>query len=683
MPFNSFSFGRLLALWLLLVWSPFVAAQTLSEMGLEEEFLEQLLDDFEQEIDLSELTERLRYYLAHPIDINTASERQLAALLFLSPLQIANILTHREKSGAFLSVLELQAIASFDVQTVERLLPFIRVSPDGTPRLADLHDGKQQLILRYGRILERQRGYSIVDTNRSRYLGNADRYMLRYRLNYNDQVRLAINMDKDAGEPFFSERQRAGFDHYGISLQIKGKTWLQDLVVGDYALQVGQGLVFWNGLAFGKGAMITSSARQGVGLRSYTSMNEVDFLRGLAARMMLSKSLYFTPFASWRKLSGGLTETNEGTRISSIAQTGLHRTPNELANRQQIDQYVYGFDLSYSRQRLKLGFVGAHTRYGWPRAISTLLRNLDQFTGQGVTNVGLNYQTTFQNIYVFGEWAYQWQGAWATLHGMIASLNPQFSVFVNYRNYQRQYHAPFSQALGEGTAVSSEKGLYAGVSYRLGRKIEWTSYVDQFWFPWLRYGVNAPSQGIDVLSQFSYIWYKVGRINLRYRYRARQANSDEQMAEHMLADVYREQLRLDFHYKLSSVWEIRSRVEAVFFDKETRSDFGGLVYQDVFWKPRRLPVQGNLRLAFFQTDSYDARLYAFENDVLYANSFPLYYGKGWRSYANIRYRAHRKVDCWLRYRITRYSGVETVGSGLDVSDGPIRSDINVQIRYQW
>lgn len=61
---------------------------------------------------------------------------------------------------------------------------------------------EQEVMLRYGRLLHQAKGYQIMDTTRSRYLGDPNRYLVRYRFNYNNKIRLSINMDKDAGEPF-------------------------------------------------------------------------------------------------------------------------------------------------------------------------------------------------------------------------------------------------------------------------------------------------------------------------------------------------------------------------------------------------------------------------------------------------------------------------------------------------
>jgi len=682
-----FASVRMMTAVFLLGYSMLVKSQTWEESPAVEQIMEQLSEELDDLVDADEFLEHLRYYHIRPIDLNQTNEQELAKLLILSPLQITSLLEHREHTGKFLSVLELQGIANFDLSTVERLSPFVKVSSVSTLEgltLGQLYnDSEQQLMARYGTIFQEQRGYLITDSTRSRYLGDANRYMLRYRFNFRNRLRVAINAEKDAGEPFFREKQRFGFDHYGVSLYAKDVGIFKELLLGNYALQIGQGLVMWNGLSFGKGAMMTSSARQGVGLRSYTSMNEHNYLSGLSTRLSIDK-WEITPFISWRKLSGNRSLAEDGRYIiSSISASGLHRTPNEQRNRRAINQGVVGIDVTYRYKRLKLGAVGVYTQYDGTIVHDGSQRHAYSFENDRLINFGVNYQYTFRNIYLFGETAREHGRGWATLNGLIASLHPKVSAFANYRNYQRNYHAVFAQALGEGSAVANEEGIYTGIMLHPSRKWEWMSYIDMFRFPWLRYRVDEPSAGMDLLSQLTYTWYKIGRVSLRYRHRLKQENNRDRPPERVVVDARKDQLRLAFQYKLSAKWEIRTRAEGVRYEKEGRTDFGWMAYQDVFWKPDRLPIQVNMRLAVFATDSYDARLYAYENDVLYASAFPMYNGKGGRSYVNLRYRIGRKTDFWFRYARNRYLNVETVGSGLDQSEGPNRSDIKVQFRYRW
>lgn len=121
------------------------------------------------------------------------------------------------------------------------------------------------------------------------------------------------------------------------------------MVIGDFALQIGQGLTMWNGLSFGKGSMIESAARQGAGLRSYTSLNEANFLRGISGTMAIGR-FEFTPYISYRLIDGNVKEIGDEKGITTLAISGLHRTPTEQQYRKAIGQLVYGNNVMYNKK---------------------------------------------------------------------------------------------------------------------------------------------------------------------------------------------------------------------------------------------------------------------------------------------------------------------------------------------
>src|SRR5690606_12209118 len=129
-------------------------------LDIEEMLLEQLSDELEENVDISEVLDRLLYYQKRPLNLNTADERQLAELVFLSPKQVESILHHRTQTGAFLSILELQGIRDMDFQTLQLLRLFVEVKPPvlwKELRAKDLVKEADQLVfIRYVRLLENQ-----------------------------------------------------------------------------------------------------------------------------------------------------------------------------------------------------------------------------------------------------------------------------------------------------------------------------------------------------------------------------------------------------------------------------------------------------------------------------------------------------------------------------------------------
>lgn len=659
------------------------------ELNLEELLLEQLSDEIEEDIDISEVMEKLNSFIKRPLNLNTATASELTNLVFLTPQQIENLLYHRLYAGDFVDILELQGITGFSIQTINLLRNLVTVETELNLKNISLKEvlsnNDQTLMIRFVRTLEQQRGYGIDDASRTRYLGDPNRYAVRYRWNYDNKIKMSINMKKDAGEPFFRDKQRYGFDFYSGYIAFNNlNKYVHKLVLGDYALQFGQGLVLWNGLSFGKGAWIGSVARQGVGMKGYSSLNESNFQRGISSKLVFGK-WEWTPFIAYNNLSGDLKDNDElGKTIGTISLTGLHRTPTELSYRNQIKQLVYGSNVSYRVKRLKVGITYMGMRFNGSVLKGTNVRNIFDFEGSSLQQLSVSYQNTYRNYYFYGETAYSFNNAFATINGLIASLHPKLSFFTTYRNYSPEYQSFYAQSLAEGSAVANEKGVYAGLVFHPSRKIEWVNYVDVFKFPWLRFRVDAPSQGTDLLSQLTYSWYKKGKITLRYRHRLRQENLALATSNtNVLADINRHQLRIHYQYKWSDTWETRTRAEMTFYAKQGSSQSQGfMLYQDFFWKGLR-KIQLNTRTAYFNTTDFDSRIYAYENDVLYASLSPFYYDKGFRNYLNCRWRIRKKLDLWARYAITYYLNRETVGSGLDESIGNIRSDIKLQIRWEW
>ncbi|NNC82110.1 MAG: helix-hairpin-helix domain-containing protein, partial [Flavobacteriales bacterium] len=108
-----------------------------------------------------------------------------------------------------------------------------------------------------------------------------------------------------------------------------------------------------------------------------------------------------------------------------------------------------------------------------------------------------------------------------------------------------------------------------------------------------------------------------------------------------------------------------------------------ILYQDLLFRRKDFPVDLTLRYALFDTEDFDARLYAYENDVLYFYSIPAYSGTGVRYYAVVRVRLGRDLDLYVKYARWRYSDRETISSGLTEIQGNTRTDLRMQIRWQF
>lgn len=672
---------------LFLITSKFAFAQTAQEREIEtiiEAAAENLPDDY----DYSDLIGQLVNYRQHPLNLNKATTAQLQELLFLSALQISALKEHISINGKLIDLLELQSIDLFDLQTIQKLLPFVTINSNldfNAVNLANVFRfGKQDFIFRYGEVQQQQKGFLIPKNSKlSHYIGNPQKWLGRYRFDFQNRVQFAFNMEKDAGEPFYAGKNSMGFDFYTASLSFKNFGLVNRLVVGDYSLQFGQGLGLYTGFAFGKNADATLVPKFSRGLTPYSSTNEINYFRGVAATFKF-KSLEFTPFISDQPIDATVQSSSNPEYISSLGTTGYHRTATELANKNSAGQFAYGMNLNYTNHNFKAGLTTYNTRFQYPIQRKRNAYNKFDFTGKELGNLSFYYDYNFHNFYFFGETAKSLGGGAATVNGLLSSLSQNISMVLLYRNYSRNYNSLYNQAISEATEAQNEKGVYSGLNMKFSSRWNFSGYADFFQFPWLKFQVSQPnSSGYEYLGRLTYSPTSRLIAYLNYRLKKKQQNNDNAKIK-ALDNVYYQDWRLDISYPFSKNITLRNRAEIVKYQKGLpAAEYGMMLYQDAIYKPKSSRVSGNCRIAYFKTASYDSRIYSFENDVLYSYTILPLQHTGFRSYINLQYSFKKSVDLWFRYSAYLYRGETTVGSGLDLIEGNKKSEVRLQMRYRF
>jgi hypothetical protein len=129
---------------------------------------------------------------------------------------------------------------------------------------------------------------------------------------------------------------------------------------------------------------------------------------------------------------------------------------------------------------------------------------------------------------------------------------------------------------------------------------------------------------------------------------------------------------------------VRSRIELSEYGRGNEPvSRGFMAYQDLIWDVGKIPLRVSARYALFDTDTYDARIYAYENDVLYFFSIPPYSGRGSRVYVLLKYDLGTRIDLWFRWAQTYFTDRQTVGTGLEEIDGNTRSEVKFQVRFKF
>ncbi|MGQ1787292.1 MULTISPECIES: hypothetical protein [unclassified Saccharicrinis] len=647
-----------------------------------EKVIDELMESLsENDIDLnnqSQIFDDLLELYENPVNINLIEQVDLEKLVFLSDLQIKAILDYMEKMGPLDSKYQLQGAGGLTRTDIERLMMFVTIEPIETKPPYRKHlDG--QLILRDQFDVEKAKGYE-SDSTGSGYYGDRHHLYAKLQLRYGSNWYAGMVMDKDPGEEI------TPIDFVSGYAMFEGDNLIKTVIIGDYHANFGQGLALWTGTSMGKTSEPLSIRKRGHGFRKYSSANEYAYFRGIATTLAY-KNAEFSLFASLKDRDAdiGFHEDSTWTIVASMPETGYHRTQSELNKKNKLGQSTYGANLDCRFKNLSVSLGGFSQTYD---ADSIAVKELYQILAHEKTKssqywIAYNYGTN--NWLAFGELAVDGTGNPAMINGLQLRPANQVSVALSHRYFSRKYYSPWVNAFSENSFPAGESGFYLAINTLPVPKLKLAGYVDLFKTNWLKYSIDKPSSGYDISFQANYELNPQFKVNVRYREKEKSQNQTiEDIPEYIIATTNIKKVRLHTDMVAHQNWLLQMRVEKSFYKEENkRSTEGILAYTGVKFLNNNHKLSCWLRYSIFDTENYDTRLYAYENDLLYNFYTPAFQGEGSRVYFMAQYQALRNVKLWIKAGRTTYSDRNEISSGLQTINSNTRTNIRMQIQIKF
>lgn len=649
------------------------------------DIFEQYSAESEQEIDFESFYDDLMELSTNPIELNSSQKEQLRKLPFLSDTQIENILSYIYTNGRLNTIYELQLIDGLDMTDIRRMLPFVKLSGTGHKKppvvyRADLLKyGKNIVALRWDKGLEPKAGYRQIENESEKYAGSSFYNSLKYEYRFKDRIRIGLTMEKDAGEQL-KKNPFKGYDFISLHAQFNDICQFKTIVVGDYRVSFGQGLVLGSAFGMGKSSYVLRANTTGEGLKKFSSTNEYNFFRGVGATYRFGK-FDLSTFYSNKNIDAD-TANNV---FQSIYKTGLHRTVSEIMKKNTVNEQVVGFNAVYTGNNFQIGSTFVHTHFNHQLIPDKSLYNYYSFSGHQQSVGGINYRYRLFKFNLFGETATSDGFSIATVNGLSFTPHSQVSLIALHRLYSTKYNALYANSFSEGSKVNNEKGLYIGAEIRPFKKWKISAYADNFQFLWPKFGVDLPSMGEDYLIQFDYAAKRDLSMFWRWRYETKEINAvnpDLTMAS--IVPIEKASFRYQLNYTCNR-FIFKNIIEAKFSQNNHSGwKYGLTSLQDVSYSFVQVPLHIDLRYQFFDAVDYDNRFYTYEKDILYAFSIPMYYGAGSRYYFNIKYDVNSHLSLWLKFAQTVYAdGRETISSGNEEITGNRKTDLRFLLQYEF
>ena len=619
-----------------------------------------------------------------PLNINTLTPEDLYLIPGINRDQIDDIIKYRDRYGEFRTIEELALIESIDKPLRLFLCNFIVAEPRikgkwySRPTLDSILKKGHGEVQTYINIPLYER-----EGDKNGYLGYKYKYNIKLTGKFSGNIKYGFCASQDAGEPLFANKNKCGTDYYSFYVKVNNIGTLKTIVLGQYKIKFGMGLIQNNCFGYGKQIMLSSMNNYDATITGHSARSDGEHFCGVANTFDFSKKgsinkWTLTSFWSYRKIDATL---NKDGSISTISTTGYHRTPTEMEKKNNSSSLNAGTHINYKRNEL---YIGASMVYNWfDRPLNPNPTNNPQsyrtYYAQGYDfwNASINYGYISGKISFSGETATGSCNSVATINSLEAKVHKDITVNAVQRFYSYKYYAINAKAFNDGGYTQNESGIYAGVKWIATKRLTIDAYSDLSYFPWLKYYTNGSSYSFDNNISLKYDKDK-WIIQAKYKFRIRQRNNSEKT---YIINRYSNKLRLSFQ-RISESVSTSTIIDLSRFSYSDNRSYGYSITQN-------MSIQAHKKATFyafasyFNTDDNNSSVYLSERAIPGAYYSSSFYGRGIRFSSIVKSTLTSNIIVNFKVGLTKYFNRNTISSGLRMINHSHQTDIDLSAKYKF
>ncbi|MBN1504743.1 MAG: hypothetical protein JW952_06770, partial [Candidatus Eisenbacteria bacterium] len=445
-----------------------------------------------------------------------------------------------------------------------------------------------------------------------------------------EEVEISYLLDRDAGESTVTDFQAAyvTYEREGI---------LSRVSAGDLSAEFGQGLVLWAPSGFFRGYETVSQAARGpAGVRGYRSSVENGALRGVHVGLA----------QSWLSLDALLARSeldvylNDDGSVRRLADSGYHREDWELAGKDALTEDLFAFhaavkqsdafrvEATFTRSRYEPEFSSGDTSSQGSDAL--------YYTGDGVSVAGLGANLSLPQADLFGEAAMMSGGEKAFLLGWVCDLK-RVEVATVFRSYGRRYYNLRASSFSGGDPWN-ERGVYLGLKTRVAES-KFNFYVDGVQHPGPAYGESFPKSGYEAVASVERRYSNGVTTKVRGKLTKREDSVADPLDPYARKSVTstRQTYYGDVKWNTGKPLSFGLRYGNVRADGGEK---GSLVFAGFAYRTEGV-VSLKGRVIYYDTSSYESRVYEYEDDLPGRVSLDPLWGEGTRWYVLLGVRGKK------------------------------------------
>ena len=624
--------------------------------------IDDLESQFEQDADASSDSDDLEWLLflkKHPLDLNRATVDELFSLPYLSFEEASAISAYREKIAGFNSIEGLRDVAGLDPEKIDLIKSYLAVTPSAPPAF------HAEAMLKLKRQTPRPTGFSVLEDS-SRYLGNDLWLRSGIRVTYGETYRLVLGTSKSPGEEDFADAVVAGAEW---------KTGSTRLLLGNYVLSFARGLAFGRLHGFSRfSGKLTPSGQSAQALKLYQASTPGTAFFGLAGQASMG-SLTFTAFGSRQALDA--TRDPQTGLVRTILTTGEHRSLDEKAKQAVLREEMGGGRLEWARRELlSLGVTGCASRDNPSLSPERNERRVYDFRGARNSVLAADGEITLGKSRFFAEAGQSYGGGNAGVLGGLWALRP-WAFSLTAWHYDPDFHNRYSIGPCHSEPRNETGALLMGKG-RLPTRTHLFGYYEGYRHPWRHYYEAFPTAGYEAGGEVSQALGRSLEVSLRRKASQTEENVSREDGTSLLQPSARYLMRYEGLWHASPRTSLRLRYEQVRSktgEQTARGTSLSLAIRQKLRKTWRLAST----LSVFHTDSYDSRLYQWEEDLPGVLTNSALYGRGRKAALYLEGSLLRYLTCSLRYANTYYYHQAIMGTGPDSRPGNLAQEFGLGI----
>ena len=639
LPFNV-KLSTLMTAIVLILISTEIFSQEKQQSGVITSIAEELAADENDQQGAENFADMLRALIEDPVALNSADEKELSRLFFLTGFQVKILCDYVRKNGRIFTIYELANIPGFDQETARMLLPFITLT-------GDIRETDDTLILHHTLLTNLIIKPGTSDTSS---IGSPLKMLMRYSLSAG-KFSGGFTIEKDPGEKLLSGHPPMP-DYLSVNLAWRGKGFVKRVIIGDYSARFGQGVAL-NTTAlcgYSLSAPFNMSGRDE--LKPHTSSEENNFFRGIALITGTGRTDILV-FLSSVRIDATLADSSadEGTLIKSLYKTGVHNTSSSLVKKDNLRESAFGLNIAHTFKNLNTGIILTGSRFSIPFSQGGGgPADLYDFTGRDIILASGYYSLLLRNFIFSGELAWEGRKKFAFVQNLAFRPCDRLTLNLIYRNYSQGFISFHGRGPGMSSSAGSEKGLTGSFAFEAARFLFINAGTDLRIYPWLRYRNSAPSSTIRHEVRVRYLPSDKLSFEILYGYRSSVNDQGRETSIAIPAESATHSVRFQWRYITSGSLTLTTRIDIK--KLIPKGENGVALIQDLSLKIKKVPLSLWFRYGVFSTGSYYTGIYAWENDILYGFSVPVLFGKGSRTYIVARWDIGKKFELRFKYGIT-------------------------------